>query len=311
MITDRPTIGILFMMGFCLFAPMGDAAAKSIALATPMIMILLFRYSIQFILPIPVILMTGSRIAMTGRVMRVIVARSVIHIAGVTTMYFALRYLPLADALAIAFVYPFIMLLMGWLFLGEQVGVRRISACTVGFLGTLLIIQPSFAAVGLPALLPLLVAFLFSTLVLLTRQVAKDYDPVCLQAASGLVSSAILLLAWALFRDVGMADMQIIAVDGNHLMVLCLIGLFGTLSHLCMNYGVRFAPSATLAPMQYVELPVATAVGWVVFGEFPNMLASIGISITVAAGLAMIYFEHRAAARQAAAEVRTALPPAG
>jgi len=310
MISDRPTIGILFMMGFCLFAPMGDAAAKSIALVTPMIMILLFRYSIQFLLPIPIILMTGSRIAMTGRVLRVIVARSIIHIAGVAAMYGALRYLPLADALAIAFVYPFIMLLMGWLFLGEQVGIRRISACTVGFLGTLLIIQPSFAAVGLPALLPLLVAFLFSTLVLLTRKVAKDYDPVCLQAASGLVSAAILLLGWLLLHDFGLADIQIVAVDGHQLMVLCLIGLFGTLSHLSMNYAVRFAPSATLAPMQYVELPVATAVGWIVFGEFPNMMASVGISITVAAGLAMIYFEHRAAMRLAA-QARATLPPTG
>lgn len=310
MISDRPTIGILFMMGFCLFAPMGDAAAKSIALVTPMIMILLFRYSIQFLLPIPIILMTGSRIAMTGRVLRVIVARSIIHIAGVAAMYGALRYLPLADALAIAFVYPFIMLLMGWLFLGEQVGIRRISACTVGFLGTLLIIQPSFAAVGLPALLPLLVAFLFSTLVLLTRKVAKDYDPVCLQAASGLVSAAILLLGWLLLHDFGLADIQIVAVDGHQLMVLCLIGLFGTLSHLSMNYAVRFAPSATLAPMQYVELPVATAVGWIIFGEFPNMMASVGISITVAAGLAMIYFEHRAAMRLAA-QARATLPPTG
>lgn len=310
MISDRPTIGILFMMGFCLFAPMGDAAAKSIALVTPMIMILLFRYSIQFLLPIPIILMTGSRIAMTGRVLRVIVARSIIHIAGVAAMYGALRYLPLADALAIAFVYPFIMLLMGWLFLGEQVGIRRISACTVGFLGTLLIIQPSFAAVGLPALLPLLVAFLFSTLVLLTRKVAKDYDPVCLQAASGLVSAAILLLGWLLLHDFGLADIQIVAVDGHQLMVLCLIGLFGTLSHLSMNYAVRFAPSATLAPMQYVELPVATAVGWIIFGELPNMMASVGISITVAAGLAMIYFEHRAAMRLAA-QARATLPPTG
>ena len=167
MIADRPIIGILFIVGFCIFAPMGDAAAKAISLATPMMMILLFRYSMQFALPIPIILATGKRIAMSKRVLRIIIVRSVIHIAGVTAMYVALRYLPLADALAIAFVYPFIMLVMGWMFLGEQVGIRRITACAVGFAGTLMIIQPSFAAVGAPALLPVLVAFLFAMLVLL------------------------------------------------------------------------------------------------------------------------------------------------
>ena len=69
-----------------------------------------------------------------------------------------------------------------------------------------------------------------------------------------------------------------------------------------MNYAVRFAPSTTLAPMQYIELPVATAIGLVVFDELPNMLAAIGISISVGAGLAMLFFEHRAAQRQTPAE---------
>ena len=55
MIADRPIIGIFFIVGFCIFAPMGDAAAKAISLATPMMMILLFRYSMQFALPIPII----------------------------------------------------------------------------------------------------------------------------------------------------------------------------------------------------------------------------------------------------------------
>ena len=104
-----------------------------------------------------------------------------------------------------------------------------------------------------------------------------------------------------MFYSFGFADLQIVPVGGNILMNLCLVGLFGTLSHLCMNYAVRFAPSATLAPMQYIELPVATAIGLVVFDELPNMLAAIGISISVGAGLAMLFFEHRAAQRQTAA----------
>lgn len=301
MIADRPIIGILFMMGFCLLAPMGDAAAKSISLVTPMVMLLLARYVVQAILPIPIIIASRRQIAMSWHVLRVILVRSVVHIAGVGCMYAALRYLPLADALAIAFVYPFIMLLMGHMFLGEQVGIRRIGACTFGFAGTLLIIQPSFAAVGWPALLPLLVAFLFSLLVLLTRQIAKDYDPVCLQSASGLASSVILLLVWLALHDFGGADMQITWVTPLQAICLVLIGLFGTLSHLSMNYAVRFAPSATLAPMQYIELPVATTLGWLVFGELPNGLAALGITMSVASGLAVIYFEHRALGRKPAA----------
>jgi len=290
------------MMGFCLLAPMGDAAAKSISLITPMVMLLLARYAVQFALPIPIILTSRRSIAMSWRVLRVILARSVVHIAGVAAMYSALRYLPLADALAIAFVYPFIMLVMGHMFLGEQVGIRRIGACVVGFAGTLMIIQPSFAAVGWRALLPVLVAFLFSALVLLTRQIAKDYDPICLQSASGLASTVILIMAWLVLRDFGITDLQIVSINTAQALCLGLVGLFGTLSHLSMNYAVRFAPSATLAPMQYMELPVATSVGWLIFGELPNGLAALGIAISVSSGLAMIYFEHRALTRSADTE---------
>lgn len=297
MIADRPIIGIAFMLGFCVFAPMGDAAAKSIALATPLLVLLLARYLTQWLLPLPLILHSRRSLKMTPKVARIILARSFIHIAGVAVMFNAYRYLPLADALAIAFVYPFIMLVMGKFFLGEQVGIRRLGACTVGFLGTLLIIQPSFAAVGPPALLPLLVAFLFALLVLLTRQIAKDYDPVCLQSASGFVSAVILLAAWAATRHLQIFDLQFIMPTASQAFTLVLIGVFGTLAHLGMTYAVRFAPSATLAPMQYVELPVATALGWMMFSELPNGFAALGILITIFCGLAVIYFEHQTLAR--------------
>ena len=299
MIADRPLIGILFMVGFCVFAPMGDAAAKSISLVTPLIVLLLARYLTQWLMPLPLILITGRKLRMTSQVARVVVIRSAVHIVGTAAMFAASRYLPLADALAIAFVYPFIMLLMGWALLKEKVGVRRLFACTVGFIGTLLIVQPSFAAVGPPALLPLLVAFLFASLVLLTRQIAKDYDPISLQSVSGLTSALMLIVISAAASGTGLPDLQLITPTGSQAAILLMVGVFGTLAHLGMSYAVRFAPSTTLAPMQYVELPVATAIGWAVFGELPNGIAAAGITITVIAGLAVILFEHRAIAHAA------------
>ena len=70
------------------------------------------------------------------------------------------------------------------------------------------------------------------------------------------------------------------------------IGIVGTLAHLVMTWSLRFAPSATLAPMQYLEIPVATVIGFLVFEDFPNGMAAIGIVITILAGLYVIYREH-------------------
>jgi len=97
-------------------------------------------------------------------------------------MFSALRYLPLADALAIAFVMPFIMLILGHFFMGEEVGRQRMAACAVGFVGTLLVIQPNFVDVGAAALLPLGVAVVFALFMMVTRRVARALDPIRLQA---------------------------------------------------------------------------------------------------------------------------------
>ena len=296
---DRPFIGILFVLGFCVFAPISDAAAKALTATTPLLILLLARYISQWILPLPVIFLTRRRIGMSPRVLWIITIRSVIHMGGIAAMFVALRYLPLADTLAIAFVFPFIMLLLGKFFLGEQVGIRRLSACTVGFIGTLLVIQPSFAVVGLPALLPLLVALLFSILVLLTRQIAKDYDPVCLQSMSGFISCVLLFVGWIVLGNSGLYALEMVMPEPHQFMTLFYLGFFGTIAHIAMTYAVRFAPSTTVAPVQYVEIPIATLVGWMVFGDLPNGMASVGITVTIAAGLAVIFFEHRAARRLA------------
>ena len=81
--------------------------------------------------------------------------------------------------------------------------------------------------------------------------------------------------------------------------LLVAMGVVGTVAHLLMTWSLRFAPSATLAPMQYLEIPIATVIGFLVFGDFPDELAALGIMITIGAGLFVIYREH-ANARAAA-----------
>jgi drug/metabolite transporter (DMT)-like permease len=75
------------------------------------------------------------------------------------------------------------------------------------------------------------------------------------------------------------------------------IGLSGTLAHLLMTWSLRYAPSTTLAPMQYLEIPIATIIGFAVFGDLPNTMASVGILIVMASGL-YIVFREQAMSRQ-------------
>ncbi|WP_058244571.1 DMT family transporter [Thalassovita autumnalis] len=305
---DRPLLGITLMLGFCLAAPLGDALAKLLYGALPLGMLILARFLFQAVILAPMVAATHRPWRVRGRVLRLVVWRTVLHILGIGMMFTALGYLPLADAVAIAFVMPFIMLLLGKYVLNEQVGPRRLIACVVGFIGTLLVIQPSFAAVGWPAMLPLGVAVVFALFMLATRQIAKETDPISLQAVSGTIATVALLPLMVIGHMLEWPGLQLAMPTAEEAWLIVAIGSVGTLAHLMMTWSLRYAPSTTLAPMQYLEIPFATAIGWLIFADLPNGLAAIGILITLAAGLYIILREQATQRMQRSALQQT--PPA-
>lgn len=299
MTPDRPILGIALMLGFCILAPLGDALAKMLGATIPLGQLILVRFAVQALLLIPLVVIYALPWRLSVRAWRLALIRTVLHILGIGCMFTSLRFLPLADAIAIAFVMPFFMLLLGHFVLGEEVGIHRIGACAVGFIGTLLVIQPNFLAVGWIALLPVAVAIIFALFMLTTRQIAREVDPIALQAISGIIAMLILtpFLALGIWTD--FTPLTLVQPNAWELKMLFAIGVLGTLAHLMMTWSLRFAPSATLAPMQYLEIPMATVVGFWLFSELPDRLAACGIALTVAAGIYVVLREQATARRLA------------
>ncbi len=291
MITDKPLIGIVLMLGFCIVAPIGDAVAKLLGTSVPLAQVVLIRFAVQVLLLLPLVWAAKLPWRMRGKTLWLTFVRTVLHIAGIAAMFTALKYLPLADAVAIVFVMPFFMLVLGKYALEEEVGSRRLIACIVGFVGTVLVVQPSFSQVGWPALLPVFVAANFSVFMLVTRKIAKETDPISLQAVSGFIAVLIMLPVLAFGPSFGVEALRTITPDAAQWGLLLSIGLLGSIAHLLMTWSLRYAPSATLAPMQYLEIPVATLIGLLIFGDLPNGLAAVGIAITMAAGLYIVLRE--------------------
>lgn len=285
------------MLGFCILAPIGDAVAKILGNEVPLGDVVLIRFAVQVLILVPIIYLTGRAWRMRGRVLWYTFVRTILHVLGIAAMFTALKYLPLADAVAIVFVMPFFMLLLGHVFLQEEVGHRRLWACLVGFIGTLLVVQPSFTQVGWPALLPVFVAANFSVFMLITRKIAKKTDPIGLQAVSGAMAVALLLPLLWVGQMFGIEAGTAAQADGYLWVLLIGIGVIGTLAHLMMTWALRYAPSTTLAPMQYLEIPFATLLGFFIFADLPNTLAGVGICIVMASGLYVVLRE-RATVRQ-------------
>ena len=299
---DRILPGVALMLGFCVFAPLIDVAAKLAAAQIPVGQITAARFLVQGLLMLPLVLVMGYGFRVTRRGLKLVFWRAVAGIASTFTFVMAVSYMPIADALAIAFVEPFLLLIAGkWLF-NDEVGPRRIGASIVGFGGALLVIQPSFAVFGWVALLPLGTAVAFAAYMLVTREAAREMEPVPMQFHTAVMAFGLCLPLLAIFAP--LAPMRLVVPEGVFWFWLFGVGLAATVSHMMMTYALKFAPSATLAPLHYLEIVTAVALGYAVFGDFPNRLTWTGIAVIVASGLYIIHRERladrqRRAARQA------------
>ncbi|MEM8823060.1 MAG: DMT family transporter [Pseudomonadota bacterium] len=287
--TDRPVLGMVLMLGFCVTAPLSDALSKLLAGDFPVLQLVAVRFLVQAAVLVPLVIAVGQSWRMSSLGWQLTALRTGLQILGIYLMVTGLTYLPLADAIAIAFVMPFVVLLLGHFLLGETVGPRRLIACAVGFCGTLMVMQPSFAAVGWPVLYPLGVAFVFAAFMLVTRRLSREADPIAMQASSGMMAVLVFICAYGLLPRDGLLSLA--PVDG-FLPILLLMGLLGTCGHLLMTWSLRHAEASTLAPMQYLEIPVATLIGLAMFGDWPNPLAQAGIAVTIATGLYILWRER-------------------
>ncbi len=283
--TDRTTLGILFMVAFAALAPIMDAFAKATPTEVPVTQILAARFGLQVLILLPLASALGLGARPGWRDLGLHLARGAALLAATGCFFAAVRHMPIANAISIFFVEPFILTLLGALVLGEAVGWRRLAACAVGFAGALIVIRPSFSELGPVTLLPLATAFLFAIYMLLTRAMSQRMHPLTLQAHTALAATALILPPLVLLDGSGLALWDPVWPGARALWTLAGVGLVATVSHLFITYALRFAPAATIAPLQYLEIIGATAVGYLAFGDFPQPLTWLGIAVIVASGL--------------------------
>ncbi|MBK5927820.1 DMT family transporter [Rhodobaculum claviforme] len=293
MTADRPLLGVVLMLAFCIVIPMSDGFAKMVTDSVPVLQIVAMRFVLGSILILPIIWATGRSLRLPPGTLGPALARTACHVGAFVALLAALVHLPLAETMAIVFIQPFLMLLLGWALMGETVGPRRLAACVAGFAGTLMVIQPSFVQAGWVVVLPLLTAVGFTGFMLFTRRIAKACDPLALQAISGLLALPMLLPFLILGPLAGLPDLAPVWPDARAWGLLWAIAGFATVAHLLMTVALRLAPAATLAPIQYMELPVTVAVGWWLFRDFPDGLALTGIAVIGVAGLYMVHRERQ------------------
>lgn len=206
--------------------------------------------------------------------------------------FYSFQALPLAEANALSFTRTLWLVPLAAFVLREKVGPARVSATLVGFVGVLLMLNPTepaeFSWAQLAALAAsLLFAFTITGMKVLTR----DHSPFVLltyaTALGALFSLPPALLAW---RWPSWTDLALLSA----------MGVIGTLTQACYIKGMQIGDAAAMAPIDYTRLVFAVVAGALLFDELPNLMTIGGALIVIASTLVISWREHLAARRTAA-----------
>ena len=273
--------------------PAQDAAAKLVSASVSVGQINWARFALQTLFTLPFLVAAqGLRGLMPNRVWPNAVRGALIVLSS-GFFFAAIQAMPLADALAIFFVSPFILTILSAVVEKEHVGWRRRIAVGVGFLGALIVIRPSYSVFGAVALLPLLAAGIFAVYALMTRRFSACDSPLTMQFAAGLSGTVLMSLVLAAGFAFDLPEIAPSPLDLAALAVLLLMGVCGTAGHLLLVQAARHVPASLFAPFMYLEIVTATILGYFLFGDFPDFWKWVGIAVIVGSGAYVFWRESR------------------
>jgi drug/metabolite transporter (DMT)-like permease len=277
--------GLLFALGGFSLLSVGDAVIKTIAGAWPGTAVALTRYAIGA--GLLGVLLWRREGAAGFRLTRW--RWHLLRGAGVamaTVGFFsALFVMPLADATSISFTSPILTALLAAPILGERLKPVSAVALLLAFCGMVIVLRPSFAELGLAALLPLLAAFGMSLLMLGNRAVAGSGSALAMQFAVAALALPLLAAATLAGHLSGLAQYRVGQPDPTVVIRCALVACTASASHWLIYLGTERTGASRVAPMTYVQLLFALALGWALFGDRPDWIALAGGAVIIAGGL--------------------------
>lgn len=283
--------GLGFMMIAMVVLPGQDAVAKFLSGSMSPGQITWARFVLQTVIIAPFVLYFHGLGGLLAKRLGPNLVRGMLIAGSSTTFFMALKFMPMADAIAIFFIEPFILTVLSAVIDKEHVSRGRQLAVAAGFLGVLIVVQPSYAVLGPVSLLPAAGGCLFAVYVVLNRRMSRFDSPLTMQFTAGWSAALVVSLCLGLGWAAGVADLSPAPIGWRELAWLILMGVLGTGGHLCFVNASRLAPSSLIAPLQYVEIVFAAILGFAVFGNFPDLLKWVGIAIVVASGAYVFWRE--------------------
>ena len=302
-------IGFIVLAMFCI--SLNDMLIKQLSDSYPLHQMVLVRSLIGIAFTFCILQFEGGIGILRTRQPGLHLVRGLLLVTANMSFFAGLAVIPLADATALFFVAPLFITVLSVPLLGETVGWRRFAAVIVGFVGVLVMLRPGGDAADgagdrIALMLPIVGAFAYSCSQILTRRLGAASKAsamaIYIQATLIVVCSGFWLVAGDGRYAEGLESKSAIFLlrawvwpSEEDWSLLIILGMTSGVIGYSLSQAYRSASAATVAPFEYIAMPMAIAWGWVVFGELPDMSGGIGIALIVGAGLYVFMREtHRA-----------------
>lgn len=306
-----PGLAIAFVVFAMIGISINDMLIKQFSDRYPLHEMIFVRSSIGLVFSLVFLQFEGGFASLKTRHIWLHVLRGLFIVAANMLFFAALASAPLADATALFFVAPLFITLLSIPVLGEKVGVRRLSAVLVGLIGVVIVLRPGVElGEGMPdrwmLLLPILAAFAYSCMQILTRRLGVTSTA---SAMTVYIQSMFIVVSLGFFVVAGDGRFAegVTSESGQFLLRawvwpepedLPLLGLLGVLAATIgytLAAAYRSADAATVAPFEYVVLPMAIFWGWLIFGQVPDVWVFAGSGLIAASGVYVFIREKQRA----------------
>jgi drug/metabolite transporter (DMT)-like permease len=288
---SAPAKGVAYMLAAAATLTVMDAGIKWLTATYPVPQIGFMRYAIGVVIAVGLALRLGGLPSLRTRRLGGHALRSIFNLGTMLTFYYALERLPLADSIAIGYAAPLFMTVLSIPLLRERVGWRRWSAVLVGFVGVVVIVQPSVSGISAGALFALAAALLYALTLVTTRQLSTTE------------SSHAILFYYSLFVLVALAGVMPfiwVAPRLEDLWLILFVGIGGSFGQFFLNQAMRYGEVSMLAPLDYSGLVWAALLGFILWGDIPSVWVWTGSAIIAAAGIYIVRREAILRRRRAA-----------
>ena len=274
--------GILYMnVGMLLFT-MNDAIGKWLVQYYSVGQLLFIRSAAALIVLMPLIRRRPDIWRTLPKRKGLHLLRMILVAAEVACFYWAVRYIPLADAFMYYLAAPIFVAALAIFMLGEKVGVHRWTAIVFGFVGVIVILGPGQASFSMPALIAVTGSVVLALMMVMTRMLT-EVDGLALityQTFGVAIAGAITLPFF--WTTPSLPDFAF----------MCGLGLVAMAGHFSINHAFRLCEANVVAPFQYTTLLWAFLLGYFIWGDIPTLQGWIGSAIIIASGL-YIYVRER------------------